>query len=237
LLKVLTRPDISVSSFFSLHRPISVTASVPPESTNDSFASIFESRSASRRSQPPKVAQPMGGDELAFEQEDAFAAVPQEEAAPQQAQAGDDKYIYSRASVPRDVGAGAHFARDMQPFSPPPAPQPLHRRAMLRSIRRGQAARVSAGPARRRVMARLFIEIIIPSDELEFLRSSRAVGFLMPQANGVGEHAVEQLDFVRRREILQALSVKRQRKLKMKKHKYKKLMKRTRNLRRRLGRL
>lgn len=32
------------------------------------------------------------------------------------------------------------------------------------------------------------------------------------------------------------ISVKRQRKLKMKKHKYKKLMKRTRNLRRRLGR-
>jgi hypothetical protein len=34
-----------------------------------------------------------------------------------------------------------------------------------------------------------------------------------------------------------ALSVKRQRKLKMKKHKYKKLMKRTRNLRRRLDKL
>ncbi|OBT56552.1 hypothetical protein VE04_04413 [Pseudogymnoascus sp. 24MN13] len=33
-----------------------------------------------------------------------------------------------------------------------------------------------------------------------------------------------------------ALSVKRQRKLKMKKHKYKKLMRRTRNLRRRLDR-
>jgi len=33
-----------------------------------------------------------------------------------------------------------------------------------------------------------------------------------------------------------AISVKRQRKLKMKKHKYKKLMKRTRNLRRRLER-
>ncbi|MCJ1329156.1 hypothetical protein MMC10_005834 [Thelotrema lepadinum] len=40
-----------------------------------------------------------------------------------------------------------------------------------------------------------------------------------------------------RQEILQAISVKRQRKLKMKKHKYKKLMKRTRNLRRRQDRL
>ena len=37
-------------------------------------------------------------------------------------------------------------------------------------------------------------------------------------------------------EIWQAISVKRQRKLKMKKHKYKKLMKRTKNLRRRLDR-
>lgn len=35
----------------------------------------------------------------------------------------------------------------------------------------------------------------------------------------------------------QTLSVKRQRKLKMKKHKYKKLMRRTRNLRRKLDRL
>ncbi|RYZ81296.1 MAG: AURKAIP1/COX24 domain-containing protein [Proteobacteria bacterium] len=35
---------------------------------------------------------------------------------------------------------------------------------------------------------------------------------------------------------MHAISVKRQRKLKMKKHKYKKLMKRTRNLRRRLDR-
>lgn len=38
-------------------------------------------------------------------------------------------------------------------------------------------------------------------------------------------------------EIWQLISVKRQRKLKMKKHKYKKLMKRTKNLRRRLDRL
>lgn len=37
-------------------------------------------------------------------------------------------------------------------------------------------------------------------------------------------------------EVWRALSVKRQRKLKMKKHKYKKLMKRTKNLRKRLGR-
>jgi hypothetical protein len=40
-----------------------------------------------------------------------------------------------------------------------------------------------------------------------------------------------------KREKMHAISVKRQRKLKMKKHKYKKLMKRTRNIRRRMGKL
>jgi hypothetical protein len=41
---------------------------------------------------------------------------------------------------------------------------------------------------------------------------------------------------IQRGEDMYAISVKRQRKLKMKKHKYKKLMRRTRNLRRRLDR-
>jgi hypothetical protein len=41
----------------------------------------------------------------------------------------------------------------------------------------------------------------------------------------------------RPKEEVLAISVRRQRKLKMKKHKYKKLMKRTRNLRRKLGKI
>ncbi len=44
------------------------------------------------------------------------------------------------------------------------------------------------------------------------------------------------MDRIRDGDVWQAISVKRQRKLKMKKHKYKKLMKRTKNLRRRLDR-
>lgn len=40
----------------------------------------------------------------------------------------------------------------------------------------------------------------------------------------------------KKKQIWRAISVKRQRKLKMKKHKYKKLMRKTRNLRRRLDR-
>jgi hypothetical protein len=176
--------------------------------------------------------EPVSRDELANDQEEMFSGSA-EEAWTQSNSYSDEKYVYSRASVPKDITANK-FEEALQPFSPPLPPQPLHRRALLRSMRHG--ARPTAPPTRRRVMARLFIEIIVPSEDLEFLQSSRAVGFLMPQFERSGSE-VEQLDFVRRREILNALSVKRQRKLKMKKHKYKKLMKRTRNLRRRLGRL
>ncbi|KAK5726277.1 hypothetical protein LTR17_012897 [Elasticomyces elasticus] len=60
-------------------------------------------------------------------------------------------------------------------------------------------------------------------------------------AGVVGDGSVDKTRFIRRapsgrRVTMWVISVKRQRKLKMKKHKYKKLMKRTRNLRRRLDR-
>ncbi|KAK4694759.1 hypothetical protein P7C71_g2876, partial [Lecanoromycetidae sp. Uapishka_2] len=50
------------------------------------------------------------------------------------------------------------------------------------------------------------------------------------------ERQLQYLDRIGAQEVWSAISVKRQRKLKMKKHKYKKLMKRTKNLRRRLDR-
>jgi hypothetical protein len=50
------------------------------------------------------------------------------------------------------------------------------------------------------------------------------------------DHAERRMEEESERGIMQAISVRRQRKLKMKKHKYKKLMRKTRNLRRRLDR-
>ena len=50
------------------------------------------------------------------------------------------------------------------------------------------------------------------------------------------DRQLQYMDRIRDGDIWHAISVKRQRKLKMKKHKYKKLMKRTKNLRRRLDR-
>ena len=53
---------------------------------------------------------------------------------------------------------------------------------------------------------------------------------------GEPEKSIREKDVRKERGKIHALSVKRQRKLKMKKHKYKKLMKRTRTLRRKLER-
>ena len=44
LHELTSTADIAISSFFSLHRPISVTTSFPPPTTTDSFNAIFEPR-------------------------------------------------------------------------------------------------------------------------------------------------------------------------------------------------
>lgn len=63
-----------------------------------------------------------------------------------------------------------------------------------------------------------------------WLRERRLDAFRRSRDVQIGEPVVVPVD-------MQLISVKRQRKIKMKKHKYKKLMRRTRNLRRKLGKL
>lgn len=74
-----------------------------------------------------------------------------------------------------------------------------------------------------------------PSDE-GTVRYSPPAPRNQPFLGRMRERQLQYLDRVADGEVWSAISVKRQRKLKMKKHKYKKLMKRTKNLRRRLDR-
>jgi hypothetical protein len=66
-------------------------------------------------------------------------------------------------------------------------------------------------------------------------RSRASVGIGRLRRTGIVRRAPSGIN--RKGETLRMISVKRQRRLKMKKHKYKKLMRKTRNLRRRLGNL
>ncbi|KAK5746807.1 hypothetical protein LTR17_000437 [Elasticomyces elasticus] len=81
-----------------------------------------------------------------------------------------------------------------------------------------------------------------PSQPFRHRMLRRGRMYLQSRPAAIGDGSVDKGRIVRgvkrtgRRVTMMLISVKRQRKLKMKKHKYKKLMKRTRNLRRRLDR-
>ncbi|CAA9961501.1 hypothetical protein CFE70_004875 [Pyrenophora teres f. teres 0-1] len=105
-----------------------------------------------------------------------------------------------------------NWAADLHPFQPPPAPEPYD---AVANVPASEPESYSAERLSASINERV-TEVPLPSDE----SSPRTFR----------EH-VEQ-----RRYGMYMISVKRQRKLKMKKHKYKKLMKRTRLLRRKLDR-
>lgn len=96
------------------------------------------------------------------------------------------------------------------PFEPPPAPEPYDPLATAPETESHSAEGLSA------IINQRITEVPLPSEE------SKPKTFR--------EHVAK------RRYGMYMISVKRQRKLKMKKHKYKKLMKRTRLLRRKLDR-
>jgi hypothetical protein len=102
------------------------------------------------------------------------------------------------------------WAARLVPFQPPAAPQPYDSLASATEAESYSAEGLSASINQR------ITEVPLPSEE--------------SQPSTFREHVA------RRRYGMYMISVKRQRKLKMKKHKYKKLMKRTRLLRRKLDR-
>ncbi|EWC48485.1 hypothetical protein DRE_07761 [Drechslerella stenobrocha 248] len=100
------------------------------------------------------------------------------------------------------------------PFQPPPPPQPIPEAVLKAPFQQLKSIRVIND----RTADGGYIVTFIPLDGSGRLAGGGRKRVMM--------HS--------RQPTMQALSVKRQRKLKMKKHKYKKLMKRTRTLRRKL---
>lgn len=130
------------------------------------------------------------------------------------------------------------LAKTFRPFNVPPPPvamDPAYQDASSRDSASQQPVSrrnaVQQAPTPEGVRA----ELQTPSSTIRGITRKTAQPFLARQ------HARHEIWLVgcmqRLRDTWLAISVKRQRKLKMKKHKYKKLMRKTRNLRRRLDRL
>ncbi|KAL7908667.1 hypothetical protein GGI35DRAFT_451742 [Trichoderma velutinum] len=230
----MSQEALSLSSFFSLHRPISITQTMPRTVTDEHFASIFAPRSKSNRIRDTVSTISDTIDQL----EGPMAQVT---IGSQDQGAGDGMH---RVDVKNPDGTESSIylqvdtmSGEFLPFRPPPLPE-----AQQGVEAEGVAAEAEAleEAAHHRVYKAMFTieESTEPDGQIRIIaHSPRIIQDEQPRSF-LERLAVRQLrvDQARGQRDLYAISVKRQRKLKMKKKKYKKLMKRTRNLRRKLDR-
>ncbi|KAL8913773.1 MAG: hypothetical protein Q9171_001507 [Xanthocarpia ochracea] len=254
--------NIQVASFFSHHRPISVTRSFPPSSSESQFSSIFESKSPSKT--------PIG--DVIYTVSSAIEGFENAAAFEQQPISPSSKRSFSSNETTHLDGEPQHIildttelSKNFRPFVAPPAPVAFDD-SKSASLRRSKAIKERSFSTTLTITEqahpngqKTYQAHISPMREDLVSPTVHAPSSTAPSQHNIQNEEVEVIDitppsgrqpFLERmknrhrawedglsgpkRQIWRAISVKRQRKLKMKKHKYKKLMRKTRNLRRRL---
>lgn len=282
-----------MSSFFSLHRPISLTAPLPPASSQEAFDTIFASKELKHDPWEHGNSAERRPEDVIYTLHNTIETLENAAAAPADGEGVRWEIIHESPShnggegikhldgVPRMKSLDELVAQ-FKPFRVPPPPQPFptesktsdtEKRRLAKQAKQNQlqmkresytttiivtASTSADGQRTFKASSSPIVRINDPEREssstiqepghrirqpfLERMRR-RQLLFLQQQQKkalegGVlgGMGYVRRAPSARRRGRMWAISVKRQRKLKMKKHKYKKLMKRTRNLRRRLER-
>jgi len=242
--------EVKISSFFSLHRPISLTSPIPPVSTNTSFDSIFKVRASnSKKAMVDNIQTLTSG----IESLEAALRVHEKQAPEELRIEAEVQHLDGSPQASLD-----QLMSRFVPFQPPPVPLPAGQVADSNvATELAAEASLTAASAKQRVWS---TEVVVTeSTDATGKRTYSATTAPMVEISvPAAENSTETEDFeirqpflkrmqqrqitnARRRDNLGrpdmlAISVKRQRKLKMKKHKYKKLMKRTRLLRRKLDR-
>ncbi|KAJ4351150.1 uncharacterized protein N0V89_006489 [Didymosphaeria variabile] len=244
--QLINSTEVKISSFFSLHRPISLDQAIPPVATDSSFESIFAARSPYNRETTVNNIQTLSS---GIETLEAALAVHEEQAPAQDA----SQIQLQHYGSPPQVSLQELMSKFV-PFRPPPPPMPLGEAVEMNNIIENVAATPSqikkrtwsstvvvtestdaSGKPTYSATTTPMVEIADPTaeNELEQYKVRQPFLYRMSQRQNTNNRS---RDILQRPDML-AISVKRQRKLKMKKHKYKKLMKRTRLLRRKLDRL
>ncbi|KAK1238272.1 hypothetical protein MKX07_006418 [Trichoderma sp. CBMAI-0711] len=225
---------LGLSTFFSLHRPISVTQTMPRTVTDEHFASIFATRSKSSRIRDTVSTLSDTIDQLEGPMAQMTIGGQDQGASDGMHRLDVKNSDGSESSIYLQVDA---MSGEFLPFRPPPLPQPQQGVEA-----EGVAAESEAleEAAHHRVYKAMFTieESTEPDGQIRIIAHSPRIMQDEQPRNFLERLALRQLRFdqTRGHRDMYAISVKRQRKLKMKKKKYKKLMKRTRNLRRKLDR-
>lgn len=262
--------DIYVASFFSTHRPISITGPLPPESSLEDIDKIFQVRPKSQRKAQDVIYTISSAiqnlDDQTASHQQRVQAGQQEEGITQKADLikaltrhndsatnSTDSSVHHLDGQPQSANSihmGGNvkmviqaLARQFRPFHPPPAPTAVPEVEFFDPQASGESAtklpvleqKVEQAISSLRTKAESANTFFTPS----FDTAGRARRATLSAQHLYEKHRFQIRDLRRigsLREML-LISVKRQRRLKMKKHKYKKLQRRTRNLRRRQGKI
>ncbi|KZL70612.1 phytanoyl- dioxygenase, partial [Colletotrichum incanum] len=232
----LSQEALGLSTFFSLHRPISVTHSMPKSVTEEAFAAIFKPRTKANKVTDVISTLSRTTDDLEGAMAKMTIASQEVDASGEPVQKIDLKHPDgSESSVYVQLNA---MAGQFIPFRPPPVPEAMgatdaHADSAIEDV-------ADEAPHHRVYKAMFTIEETTDADgQVQVLAHSPKIMQDEVPRSFLERMALRQMKFdeAQGHDTMQAISVKRQRKLKMKKKKYKKLMKRTRNLRRKLDRI
>ncbi|KAK6513540.1 hypothetical protein TWF281_005163 [Arthrobotrys megalospora] len=220
----LRAKDIHASAFFALHRPVSVRFPVPGIYNATSFQKLFDPSTPLSNMELLKIQQEVQARQPTISENDPASNDQDAILSPDEVRAfarNNSAQTEQKASTsePQIKISSPILFEQYLPFNPPPPPEPISEETI-------KAEKASFEKLKG-------MQIITPPEGSVDGQSYILAFFQGPenQPNRAGR-----VRKTMRSEVptMQALSVKRQRKLKMKKHKYKKLMKRTRTLRRRL---
>ncbi|KAK0748299.1 hypothetical protein B0T21DRAFT_323878 [Apiosordaria backusii] len=255
---------LALSTFFALHRPISVTQLLPKTVTEDAFAEIFNTRSPRHRVSDvlSTLSQTVHDLEepLSSMNNEANTGDKQQQQMQQDMQEAEDGFV--RLKRADGSGTNVYFqlnsmAGQFLPYAPPPAPEPMAADGAVDALVDELAGASLESSMNEEPQTRVYKAMVTIEETVEADGQYKVVAHspeLIDNVEQTGDNlagaqprtflermALRQLKYDESRRLhdrtMQAISVKRQRKLKMKKKKYKKLQKRTRNERRKLDRL
>ncbi|CAI4218749.1 unnamed protein product [Parascedosporium putredinis] len=211
----LSQEALGLSSFFSMHRPISITHSLPRTTSDEAFAEIFSARSAINKPNDVISTLSRAVDDL----EGPMA-----------------KMTISREGQAEQAGEGSMTGQFL-PFQPPPLPEPQAANGQVFGA--SSEADLELSPQHRVYRAMFTIEETLDADgQVHVLAHSPKILNDEPGSRYIDRlRRMRHEDALRRREVLHAISVKKRRKLKMKKKKFKKKLKSSRKLRERLHKI
>lgn len=232
--------DVHVASFFSIHRPISVTTTVPPTSSAEAFDAIFSKRHL--KNEPEDVIFTLSSTVQSME--NTAQGMSESDDQLQRSFTSDANGELQMLDGPEAKMSVEEFTRRLRPFHPPPPPVPMdvnnnsssetmesaeaenHQDTTYSTVLTIRESRHADGRKTYEAHTGPFVR-----DEMDAPGVQDGAAIDAPTGSTSGMTYVERL---RHNRSMHAISTRRRRKVKMKKHKFKKLMRRTRTLRRKL---